>query len=236
MREGQELRPRDQRLPRSTRAYACMASRMRFTADQLTQQLAKSGVNATTLKARIKADIDLGADRARAIPVEPADRRQGYPLARWTRNPSDTVGYDYTHAPDHFPGAARDRRTAFIEARKREAEALRGAFRAASEGIAFARALQGRRRARQVIRSSADIPAGAAQGARQASRSASLTPPEVTKVGVEMFAIVRQEGNRRPTTRRASARPRENLMAKRYEQRSKQYLEEIVAGAMIEYK
>jgi peptidyl-prolyl cis-trans isomerase SurA len=30
---------------------------MRFTADQLTQQLAKSGVNVSTLKARIKADI-----------------------------------------------------------------------------------------------------------------------------------------------------------------------------------
>src|SRR6478672_5301387 len=38
-------------------AYASMAGRMRFTADQLTQQLARSGVNASTLKARIRADI-----------------------------------------------------------------------------------------------------------------------------------------------------------------------------------
>src|SRR6476661_1675066 len=38
-------------------AYASMAGRMRFTADQLTQQLARSGVNVSTLKARIKADI-----------------------------------------------------------------------------------------------------------------------------------------------------------------------------------
>ena len=38
-------------------AYGTMASRMRMTAEQLTQQLAKSGVNAATLKARIRADI-----------------------------------------------------------------------------------------------------------------------------------------------------------------------------------
>src|SRR6478609_3436205 len=38
-------------------AYASMACRMRFTADQLTQQLARSGVNFSTLKARIRADI-----------------------------------------------------------------------------------------------------------------------------------------------------------------------------------
>src|SRR2546422_11724205 len=38
-------------------AYASMASRMRITAEQLTEQLAKSGVNTATLKVRIKADI-----------------------------------------------------------------------------------------------------------------------------------------------------------------------------------
>ncbi len=39
------------------KAYATMAGRMRATPEQLTQQLAKSGVNVATLKARIKADI-----------------------------------------------------------------------------------------------------------------------------------------------------------------------------------
>src|SRR5262249_44551163 len=38
-------------------AYDTMAKRLRMTSDQLTQQLAKSGVNAATLKARIRADI-----------------------------------------------------------------------------------------------------------------------------------------------------------------------------------
>src|SRR5262245_30761045 len=38
-------------------AYASMASRMKMTAEQLTQTLAKAGVNAFTLKGRIRADI-----------------------------------------------------------------------------------------------------------------------------------------------------------------------------------
>jgi len=38
-------------------AYAAMASRMRRTPEQLTDQLAKAGINADTLKHRIRADI-----------------------------------------------------------------------------------------------------------------------------------------------------------------------------------
>src|SRR5262249_34032392 len=37
--------------------YANLASRMRLTAEQLTQQLARSGVDVDTLKHRIRADI-----------------------------------------------------------------------------------------------------------------------------------------------------------------------------------
>ena len=42
---------------RGGRAYGNMATRMRLTADQLTQVLAKSGVNPATLKHRIRADM-----------------------------------------------------------------------------------------------------------------------------------------------------------------------------------
>jgi peptidyl-prolyl cis-trans isomerase SurA len=39
------------------RAYATMASRMRLTPEQLTQQLVRSGVNIETVKHLIRADI-----------------------------------------------------------------------------------------------------------------------------------------------------------------------------------
>ncbi len=68
-----------------------------------------------------------------------------------------------------------------------------------------------------------------------ASRSASLTPPEVTKFGVEMFAIcAKKESAADNTPGRRQAR--ESMMAQRYEQQSKQYLHEFRRGAMIEYK
>jgi peptidyl-prolyl cis-trans isomerase SurA len=38
-------------------AYATMASRMRLTPEQLTQQLGRAGVNIETLKQRIRADL-----------------------------------------------------------------------------------------------------------------------------------------------------------------------------------
>ncbi len=60
-------------------AYGSMASRMRMTAEQLTQQLAKSGVNAATLKARIKADIAWPQLVRGRYSGKPADRGQGYP-------------------------------------------------------------------------------------------------------------------------------------------------------------
>jgi hypothetical protein len=37
--------------------YAAMASRMRLTSEQMTEQLARAGINADTLKHRIRADI-----------------------------------------------------------------------------------------------------------------------------------------------------------------------------------
>ena len=53
--------------------------------------------------------------------------------------------------------------------------------------------------------------------------------------GIEMFAICAKKestADNSPGKRQA----KENLMAKRYEQRSKQYLQELRRGAMLEYK
>src|SRR2546422_2643082 len=137
-------------------AYATMASRMRVTAEQLTQQLAKSGVNAATLKARIRADIawpQLVRGRFQAsLQIGEKDI-----LTAMESKSDDTVGYDYSLRPILFLIPAGSPET-FIDGRKREAEALRGRFHGCEEGIAFARALKDIAVREQVIRSSADIP------------------------------------------------------------------------------
>jgi peptidyl-prolyl cis-trans isomerase SurA len=213
-------------------AYASMAGRMRFTADQLTQQLAKSGVNVSTLKARIKADIawsQIVRGRYQAS-LQIAEKDI---LSAMETKSDDSVGYDYTMRPILFLVPAGSAET-LIEGRKREAEALRGRFQGCEEGITFARALKDVAVREQVIRSSADIPAELRK-VLEGIEVGRLTPPEVTKFGIEMFAICAKKestADNSPGKRQA----KENLMAKRYEQRSKQYLQELRRGAMLEYK
>ena len=213
-------------------AYASMASRMRFTADQLTQQLAKSGVNVSTLKARIKADIAwsqiVRGRYASSLQIGDKDI-----VSAMAPNSDATAGYDYTMRPILFLVPAGSAET-FIEGRKREAEALRGRFQGCEEGITFARALKDVAVREQVIRSSADIPAELRK-VLEGIEVGRLTPPEVTKFGVEMFAICAKKestADNSPGKRQA----KESLMAQRYEQRSKQYLKELRRGAMLEYK
>ena len=149
-------------------AYATMASRMRMTTDQLTQTLAQVGRQPDHSQVAHPSRHGLAATRARALPIEPADRGKGHSQAMESK--TDDVGHDYTLRPILFivpPGSPE----AFIEGRKREAEALRGRFQGCEEGIAFARALKDVAVRDQVIRSSADMPAELREDAWRASRS-----------------------------------------------------------------
>jgi peptidyl-prolyl cis-trans isomerase SurA len=212
-------------------AYASMASRMRSTPEQLTQQLAKSGVSVATLKARIKADLawpQLVRGRYQAsLQIGEKD------LLTAMETKSDETGYDYTLRPILFlvPAGSPD---TFVEGRKREAEALRGRFQGCEDGLDFARALRDVAVREQVVRSSADIPPELRK-VLEGIEVGRLTAPEVTKFGIEMFAIcAKKESAADNTPGRRQAR--ESVMAQRYEQRSKQYLRELRRGAMLEYK
>jgi len=213
-------------------AYASMANRMRYTPEQLTQTLASSGVNAATLKARIKADLawpQLVKGRYQSsLQIGEKDL-----LGVMETKSDDTVGYDYTLRPILFlvPAGSPD---TFVEGRKREAEALRGRFQNCDEGLNFARALKDVAVREQVVRSSADIPAELRK-VLDGIELGRLTPPETTKFGVEMFAIcAKKESSADNTPGKRQAR--ESVMAKRYEQKSKEYLQELRRGAMLEYK
>jgi peptidyl-prolyl cis-trans isomerase SurA len=213
-------------------AYASMASRMRLTPEQLTEQLAKSGVHTATLKARIKADItwpQLVRGRFQSS-LQIGDKDI---LTAMESKPNDSVGYDYTLRPILFlvPTGSPE---PLVEGRKREAESLRSRFQDCDSGIAFARALKDVAVRDQVIRSSADIPAELRK-VLDGVEVGRLTPPEVTKFGIEMFAICAKKesaADNSPVRRQA----RESIMAQRYEQLSKQYLQEVRRGAMLEYK
>jgi peptidyl-prolyl cis-trans isomerase SurA len=213
-------------------AYGSMASRMRLTADQLTAQLAKGGLNASTLKDRIRADIawpQLVRGRFQAsLQIGEKDI-----LTAMESKSDDTVGYDFTLRPILFlvPTGSSE---AFIDGRKREAEALRGRFHGCDEGIAFARQLKDIAVREQVIRSSADIPPELRK-VLEGVEVGKLTAPEVTKFGVEMFAVCAKKQSAADNTP-GKRQARETILNERVEQRSKQYLQELRRGAMIEYK
>jgi len=213
-------------------AYANMASRMRLNADQLTQLLAKSGVNAATLKHRIRADVtwpQLVRGRYQAsLQIGEKDL-----LTATDAKPDESVGYDYTLRPILLliPTGSPE---GAIEARRRDAEALRGRFQNCDEGLAFARALKDVAVRDQVIRSSADLPPELRK-VLDDIEVGKLTPPETTKLGIEMFAICGKKASAADNTP-GKRRARETIAAERYEERSKQYLIEVRRGAMLEYK
>ena len=214
-------------------AYASMAGRMRYTPEQLTQTLANAGVNAATLKARIRADLawpQLVRGRYQSsLQIGEKDLLG----AMETKTNEDAVGYDYTLRQILFlvPAGSPD---TFVEGRKREAEALRGRFQNCDEGLNFARALKDVAVREQVVRSSADIPAESRK-VLDSIEVGRLTPPEITKVGIEMFAICAKKESSADNTP-GKRKARESVMAQRYEQKSKQYLQELRRGAMLEYK
>jgi peptidyl-prolyl cis-trans isomerase SurA len=211
--------------------YANMASRMHLTAEQLTQQLAKSGIYPGTLKSRIRADMvwpQLVRGRySSSLQIGEKD------ILTAIDSKSEDIGYDYFLRPILFvvpPGSPEP----FVEGRKREAEALRNRFQGCEEGIAFARALKDIAIREQIVRSSADI-AAEQRKVLEGIEVGKLTPPEVTKFGVEMFAVCAKKQSAADNTP-GKRRARETIMTERYEQRSKEYLREIRRGAMLEYK
>ena len=83
----------------------------------------------------------------------------------------------------------------------------------------------------QVLRSSADLP----DGLRKVLDSVplgELTAPEVTRHGIEMFAVCSKNETKTDTPGRRKAR--ETLLTERFEQESKRYLRLLRKNAMIE--
>jgi peptidyl-prolyl cis-trans isomerase SurA len=211
-------------------AFAGMASRMRLTPDQLTELLAKSGINPATLKHRIKADITW-PQLVRGRYSSSLQIGEKETVSVTENKPEDSVGYDYTLRPILIlipPGSPES----FIEARRRDAESLRGRFQNCDAGLAFARELKDVAIREPVIRSSADLQPEIRK-VLDGIEIGKLTPPETTKLGIEMFAICGKKesaAENMPGKRRA----REALVAERYEQLSKRYLNEVRRTTMCQ--
>jgi peptidyl-prolyl cis-trans isomerase SurA len=215
-------------------SYAAMSSRMRITPEQLSKSLESQGIRPDTLKARMKAEmvwtslvrgrykesLQVGEkDVAAAIQVNGDEKQQ-------------TEAFEYKMQPIVLI-VPRGSAPAAIEARQKEAEALRSRVQTCAEANTFFKSMQNAAIRETVTKTSADIPA-VLRELLDKTPVGHLTPPEVTKQGVEMVALC----ERKPTTVDTPKKKeiRDKMYAEKYEAKSKSYLQEVRKAAMIEYR
>jgi peptidyl-prolyl cis-trans isomerase SurA len=214
-------------------AYGQMAGRMRINSDQLTKSLEAQGIRPDTLKARIKADMVWGSlvrgrykerlqvgekDVAERVKEEGGDAQQQAEAFEYRMQPVVLI------VPH---GAA----PSAIELRHKEAETLRARVQTCDEANAYFKSMANAAIREPVIRTSADIPPNLRK-LLDDTPIGHLTPPEVTKQGVEMVALCA----RKPTTIDTPKKKemRDKLYAEKYLKTSNAYLEEIRKAAMVE--
>jgi peptidyl-prolyl cis-trans isomerase SurA len=210
--------------------FANMGRGSRMTADQLAQSLMKSGVNPNTVKDRIRAQNvwqQLVRGRYReSLQIPDKD------IENALRNEAgqDNV-VEYTMRPILLlvaPGSS----SAVIDAKRKEAETLRGRFKSCEEGMAAARAM-GVIVRDQVIRNSGELPAELRK-VLDAVPIGQLTAPEITKHGIEMWAICGKQDSKADSASKRQAR--EKIFSERFEKQSKAYLQRLRREALIERK
>ena len=214
-------------------AFGDMSSRMHLSPDQLTKSLESQGIRAETLKARVKADLVWGSlvrgrfkerlqvgerDVAAAVKAEGGDEQQ-------------VEAFEYRMQPIVLI-VPRGSAQSALELRHKEAENLRARVQSCDEANNYFRSMQNAAIRAPVIKTSADIPANLRK-VLDDTPIGHLTPPEVTKQGIEMVVLC----GRKPTTIDTPKRKemREKMYAQKYEATSKNYLDEIRRAAMIEY-
>ena len=214
-------------------SYAAMSGRMRLTADQLTKSLESQGIRADTLKSRIKADmvwsnlvrgrykesLQIGEKEVAAAAKESGD------------DSANTQGFEYKMQPVVLV-VPRGSSQEVIEARKKEAEALRARIQTCAEANSFFKSMQNGAIRETVTKTSADMPPSLRE-ILDNTPVGHLTPPEVTKQGVEMVVLCGKDPTKVDTPKKRQIR--DQMFNQKYEAKSKSYLREVRAAAMIEY-
>jgi peptidyl-prolyl cis-trans isomerase SurA len=215
-------------------SYAAMSTRMRITPDQLTKSLESQGVRPDTLKARMKAEMvwtSLVRGRYKES-LQVGEKDVAAAVQASGDEKLQTEAFEYRLQPIVLI-VPRGSAPAAVELRRKEAEALRSRVQTCDEANSYFKSMQNAAIREAVTKTSADIP----QVLREVldkTPIGHLTPPEVTKQGVEMVALC----GRKPTTIDTPKKKeiRDKMFVEKYEAKSKSYLQEVRRAAMIEYR
>ena len=216
-------------------SYAAMSGRMRITPEQLTKSLESQGIRPDTLRARIKADMvwsNLVRGRYKeSLQVAEKDVAAAARKAEASDTP-DTKGFEYKMQPIVLV-VPRGSASEVIETRKKEAEALRARIQTCAEANSFFKSMQNAAIRESVVKTSADIPPSLRE-VLDNTPVGHLTPPEVTKQGIEMVVLCAKDPTTVDTPKKKEIR--DKIYAQKYEAKSKSYLAEARRAAMIEYR
>ena len=216
-------------------SYASMSSRMRLTPDQLTKSLEGQGIRPETLKSRMRAEMvwtSLVRGRYKeSLQVSERDVADAL-RSESGEDKQPTESFEYRMRPIVLI-VPRGSAPAAIESRRKEAEALRSRVQTCDEANAFFKSMQDAAIREAVVKTSADIPP-VLREVLDKTPVGHLTPPEVTKQGVEMVALCEKKPTTLDTPKKREIR--DKMYAEKYEAKSKWYLEEVRKAAMIEYR
>ncbi len=217
-----------------SQAVTQAAQNRQMKTDDFIQMMKQAGVAPQTFRARLRAQIvwpPLVRGRFQST-LETYDKDPLLQEMMDKMKPDDSGNFDYTLRPILFivpPNST----AAVYDDRKREAEDLRSRFRSCDEGIPYARSLGSVVVRDQITRASADLPPEARKSLDSVPVG-QLTAPEITKLGIEMFAICAKEiakGDTSPTKKQA----KDAVFNEKFEAQSKKYLAQLRHEALIEY-
>jgi peptidyl-prolyl cis-trans isomerase SurA len=215
-------------------SFAGMASRMRLSSEQLTKMLESKGVRPETLKSRMRAEmvwtslvrgrfkekLRIGEkDVATAVQAENGDKLQ-------------IEGTEYKMQPVVLI-VPRGSPQASLETRHKEAEAYRSRVTSCDEANSLFRATPNAAIREAVTKTTADLPE-ALRKVLDDTPVGHMTPPEVTKQGIEMVVLCSRKPTMIDTPKKREIQ--EKMYQEKYQKTSNTYLQEVRKAAMIEYR
>jgi peptidyl-prolyl cis-trans isomerase SurA len=212
-------------------SYAQMASRMRINPEQLTKSLESQGIRPDTLKARLKTEmVWTSLVRGRYKESLQVGEKDVNSAAQEGGEKAEVEAFEYKLQPVVLI-VPRGSAPSAVDLRRKEAEAVRERVQSCEEANTYFKSMQNAAIKDILTKTSADIP-GPLREVLDKTPIGHLTPPEVTKQGVEMVALCA----RKPTTIDSPKKKeiRDKMYVQKYEAKSKAYLADVRKAAMIE--
>jgi peptidyl-prolyl cis-trans isomerase SurA len=212
-------------------AYAGMSQRMRLSPEQLTKSLESQGIRPDTLKARLKAEMVWSSlVRGRFKESLQVGEKDVAAAAEQSGEATQTEAFEYKLQPIVLI-VPRGSAQAAIDLRRKEAESLRERVQTCEQANSYFKSMQNAAIRETVTKTSADIP-GPLRELLDKTQIGRLTPPEITKQGVEMVALCDRKPTKIDTPKKREIR--EKMFAQKYEAKQKAYLGDLRKAAMIE--